>query len=112
MSILILIPIFLALLAVGFVFYLFQQIKKSEQAEGEVFEISKLIKGGARIFLKREFQAIIAIFAIIAVILGFVQKTSLASLMFLFGALISVLTGYLGMMISVTANPKIVQKAQ
>jgi K(+)-stimulated pyrophosphate-energized sodium pump len=112
MSILILIPVFLALLAVAFVFYLFQKIRKSEQAEGKVLEISKLIKDGTKTLVLREVKTMIVVFIITAIALGFVQKTIYAPLMFLFGALISVIAGYLGMRVSTAINPKIVQKAQ
>jgi len=112
MSLLILIPIILAIADIAFVFLIFKKITKSEKEEEKILEIAKLIKDGAKAFLFREFKSMALVFVLVAIILGIIQKTFLAPAMFLCGAFISSLTGYIGMMVSTTANAKTAHKAQ
>jgi len=112
MSILILIPIVLAVVDLVFVLYIFNKINRSEKGEGKALEIAKAIQDGAKAFLIREFKTMAIVFILVAIVLGLIQKTYLAPLMFLFGAVISSLTGYLGMMVSTMANVKTAHKAQ
>jgi K(+)-stimulated pyrophosphate-energized sodium pump len=107
-----LIPLFFALLDIFFVFYLIGRIKKVSPGQEKIKEISQAIKEGARAFLKREFKSMILIFLLVAFLLGIIQKTPLASIIFLLGAFASSLAGYVGMTISTLANSRTANKAQ
>ena len=112
MSILIIIPAVLAIADIVFVFYLIKSIKKANPGNKKIQEIAQAIREGAKVFLKREFKAMALIFILIAILLGFIQKTSLASIIFLFGIFTSSLAGYIGMMVSTLANSRTTVKAQ
>ncbi len=102
----------MGIIDLAFVFYLIAQIKKINISSPKIKEISEAIKDGASAFLKREIRAMIIIFLLIAFALGFIQKTGLAPIIFLFGGLTSILAGYAGMMVSTITNARTTEKAQ
>ena len=112
MSSIVLIPVALALIDIFFVLALIFEIKKVKTGQDRIREISKLISQGADVFLRREFKTMLLVFAIVAVFLGLIQKTALAPIIFLLGAITSSLAGYTGMKISTHANGRTANKAQ
>ena len=111
MSTLVLVPIFFALADICFAYYLYRKIKKDDTGENNIVEIARAIRQGARAFLIREFKSMAVVFLLVAIVLALIQKTILAPVIFLLGAVISSLTGYLSIMISTMANPRIINKA-
>jgi len=101
-----------ALLDIIFVLYLIRKIKKISPGEKQIKEIAQAIQVGARAFLKREFKSMFLIVILVAFLLGLIQKTWQASLIFLFGAITSSFAGYIGMTISTLANQRCANKAQ
>jgi K(+)-stimulated pyrophosphate-energized sodium pump len=105
------IPIIVSVLTVIFVLFLIQQIKNQESGDERMTEISNAVREGAISYLKRQYKTVgIVSFVIFLILcLAFDIKTGLA---FLIGAALSALSGFIGMMISTTANLKVAQSAK
>ncbi len=99
-----LIPLISSLSAIVFTFFLIRKINKSSSGSGRMIEISQAIQEGAKTFLKREFKVMVIVLALIALGLGLMTKSPLKILIFLSGAGVSYLAGYIGMMVSTQAN--------
>jgi K(+)-stimulated pyrophosphate-energized sodium pump len=118
-------------IAIGVGLYLVRSVMKADQGTPKMIEIAKAIQEGAEAFLKRQFRTIIIIIVPLAVLIFFtatqVVKTGPSGLpivedghrvlaltftqagiyrviCFLFGALFSGLTGFIGMSIAVRGN--------
>jgi len=116
---LLVIPIIISLLSLGFAYYLVTWIKKSEDGSEKMIQIFKAIKEGANAFLKRQYKTIGIISVLLAILFfgayAFSGKMVLGiqtSLAFLFGAFCSALAGYIGMWIAVRSNIKTAAAAQ
>ncbi|XOA42869.1 MAG: sodium-translocating pyrophosphatase [Candidatus Nealsonbacteria bacterium] len=99
-----LISIISSLSAIAFAVFLIQKIKQASSGSGKMIEISQAIREGAKTFLKREFKVMVIVLALIALGLGLMTKSPLKVLVFLGGAGVSYLAGYIGMMVSTQAN--------
>jgi len=105
------IPIIISIFSLIFAYFLIKEIKAAPSGTGKMIEISQAIREGALAFLKRQNKTVfflaIILFFILWLALGF--KTGLG---FLIGALASALAGYIGMMISTSANVKVAEAAK
>ncbi len=100
------ISILIALGGLAFASFLVSKIKASESGPESAQKISNYIREGATAFLRKEYQALL-VFVLIVVILMLVSPIGWrVSLVFVFGAFFSALTGNLGMKIATTANVK------
>lgn len=117
---LLILPITISILSLGFVYYLYTKLKKQDNGNEKMQEIAGAIQQGANAYLKRQNRTILIISAVIALILTFtglggesagVEGWKVAGA-FLFGAFCSALAGYIGMWISVRANLKAASGAQ
>lgn len=109
---LIYIPFIIAILDLLFVFFLIQKLKKVSPGGERVRAIANAIRDGAKTFLKREFITMLFIFVLVAIGLGFLNKGVFPSLIFLTGAVVSCLAGYIGMMVATSANVRTTSSAQ
>jgi len=107
-----LIPLIIGILDLGFVGYLIYRLKKSSSGNQSIQEIAKAIQDGAKTFLRREFQTMAIILIILAIGLGILNSSIIPPIIFLIGAIISSLAGYIGMMVSTIANVKTTSAAQ
>jgi len=104
-------PIIVSVLTIIFVLYLIGRIKNSPSGSEKMVEISKAIQEGAVSYLKRQYKtiAVVSIFLFIILWLAFGFKMGLG---FLIGALLSALSGFIGMMVSTRANLKVAEAAK
>jgi len=105
------IPILTSIFAIVFVIYLVQGIRKNPSGSDRMIGISKAIQQGAVSYLKRQYKTVALVSVVLFLILLFVFdfKTSLA---FLVGAILSALSGFIGMMVSTRANLKVAESAK
>lgn len=101
-----------AVVAVAFALYFYKDIFSKDTGTPEMQKISNAIREGAMAYLARQYKTIGIISVILAVILGIagaleffgdVSKWTIA-IAFLIGAGFSILSGYIGMYISVNSN--------
>jgi len=101
-----------AVVALVFAIYFFRNIWSKDKGTPEMQKISNAIETGAMAYLKRQYKTIGIISVILAVILGlagFIDGFEdylgpMVAIAFLIGAGFSILSGFIGMKISVNAN--------
>ena len=98
----ILVPI---IAAVGLIvaFILARWIKAKPEGPDRMVEISGFIRQGAMAFLKREYQFLIVFIVVLVLVLGFAINWTTA-ILYLVGAVLSVLAGYFGMKVATWGN--------
>ncbi len=93
-----------------FVAYLIKGIKDKPSGSEKMISISKAIQEGAVAYLKTQYKAVsivlVFLFILLLITLGFT-----AAVGFLIGAVLSALSGFIGMMVSTRANVKVAQAA-
>jgi len=105
------VAIIVAFIALAYAAYLSFKIMKAAPGSEKMQEIARAIKEGANAFMARQYKTI-AIFAVIITailfgLFGFPIATG-----FLFGAILSGISGYIGMSISVRANVRTAETAK
>ena len=105
-------PIIVSTLSLFFVYFLIRKIQRSESGIGKMLSVGQAIREGASAFLKREFQIMAIVLGLISIVIGFISHSFFEAVVFLFGAGISSLAGYLGMMVSTQANVRTCHAAQ
>jgi len=105
------IPIIVSILTIAFVSFLIQQIRKQESGDQKMVEIAKAVREGAISYLKRQSKTvgIVSFIIFLILLLAFSASTAVA---FLIGAVLSGISGFIGMMVSTTANLKVAQAAK
>ena len=108
-----------ALAALGYAYFLVQEVLKADQGTPRMQEISKAVQEGARAYLNRQFRTL-GVFAIIVFLLllalpvndgGFIVQFGRA-LFFLVGASFSATVGYIGMTLATQANVRVAAAAR
>lgn len=92
-----------AILALIFAYGLSSWISKMDEGTDRMKEISGYIKEGAMAFLKREYKTMAFVILILFLILGFGINWTTAVL-YVFGAIFSVLSGFFGMRVATKGN--------
>src|SRR3989344_8018726 len=98
-------PIIVSLFAVAFVFFLIKKINRAPVAKDKAIEITKAIQEGASSFLKRQYKTVsivaFVLFLLLWIFMGWVMAFG-----FLLGAVLSGLSGFIGMWGSTQANTR------
>lgn len=129
------IGILIALMALGYAFYLYRKVLSFDEGEERVREISSYIKEGSKAFLRREYKVIYTYIAVafVVILVGFyfgydkisgltegsntniiIEQTKYSNLFFalgtafsfVFGAFFSLAAGYIGMKSATNANSR------
>ena len=93
-----------AAIALVVAFCLSSWISKADEGNDRMKEISGYIREGAMAFLKREYKSMAIVIAILFVLIGFGLKSWTTAILYVIGALLSVLAGYFGMNVATKGN--------
>src|SRR3989338_2450689 len=106
-------PIIVSLFAIGFVFFLIAQINKAPAAKDKAVAITEAIKEGAMSFLKRQYQTVsivaLILFFILLIVPGMGWKIAVG---FLIGAVLSGVSGFIGMLVSTQTNTRVAEASK
>ncbi|MFB0918033.1 MAG: sodium/proton-translocating pyrophosphatase, partial [Clostridiaceae bacterium] len=107
----ILISTLVGLAAIILSLFLTQWVKKQEAGNARMQEIAGFIREGAMAFLKQEYKYMVAVLAVMFLVIGF-GINFLTGGLFLFGAILSVLAGAIGMNVATLGNVRTASAAQ
>jgi len=100
-----------ALVGLSVMLILLKNIRAIKISSEKAKELASYIKNGAMAFLKEEYKIILVFAAVVAVLIGFLMSP-LAAFLFTLGALISMTTGFIGMMAATDANVRTTMAAK
>lgn len=104
-------PIIVSLFAIVFALFLLRKINKASSGSKEMIKLSLTIREGVMTFLKRKYKVtgIVTLFLFFILWLFLGLKPSFG---FLLGVVVSILVGFIGMIISFRANVKVAEAAK
>ncbi len=99
--------------AIGLIvaFALASWIKKQNEGTDRMKEIASYIREGAMAFLKREYKTMIIVIIVLFILIG-VAISWTTAILYVIGALLSVLAGYFGMNVATRGNVRTANAAQ
>ncbi|MDI6717656.1 MAG: sodium-translocating pyrophosphatase [Patescibacteria group bacterium] len=100
-----------SLIAVIYSVFIIFWLKKQPEGDDKMKEISGAIRDGAKAYLNRQYKTVAVIAAALAILIGMFLGW-IFSLGFLIGAVISALTGYIGMNVSIRSNTRTAESAK
>ena len=98
------------IVALLFAMYFAIEVLRKDKGTGRLLEVSAAIKEGSVAFLSRQYRSI-ALFAILIAAIIYIAFGFVAAVSFAFGAFLSALAGYIGMVISIKANVRVAKAA-
>src|SRR3989338_4433541 len=110
MALIIYFPIIVSLFAIAFVFFLITKINKAPVAKDKAVAITAAIQEGAISYLKRQYKTV----SIVAIILtvGLLFMGWKIAVGFLIGAVLSGLSGFIGMLVSTQTNTRVAEASK
>ncbi len=103
-------PIIVSLFAIAFVWYLVMQIKKAPVADGKAIAITQAVQEGAMSYLKRQYKTISIVAVVLFILLLFMGMP--IAIGFLIGAVLSGVSGFVGMLVSTQTNTRVAEAAK
>jgi K(+)-stimulated pyrophosphate-energized sodium pump len=103
-------PIIVSLFAIAFVWFLVSQIKKSPVAGDKAIAITAAVQEGAMSYLKRQYATVSVVGIILFIVLFFMGWH--IAIGFLIGAVLSGVSGFIGMIVSTQANTRVAEAAK
>ncbi|HKW45260.1 MAG TPA: sodium/proton-translocating pyrophosphatase, partial [Candidatus Eremiobacteraceae bacterium] len=100
------------ILAIAYGGYLISWILRKSDGNPKMREIAAAIQEGAMAYMKRQYGTIAVVAIVLAIVLAVVFKGWEASVGFLVGAILSGLTGFIGMSVAVRANVRTAEAAK
>jgi len=100
-----------AIIALIFAFGLAAWITKMDEGTERMKEIASYIREGSMAFLKREYQTMVVVIAVLFLLIGLTVGW-VTAVLYLLGALLSVLAGFFGMQVATRGNVRTAQAAQ
>ena len=79
-------------------------IKKADEGNDRMKEIAGYIREGAMAFLSREYKIMAIVIIVLALLIGFGLQSVTTAVLYVVGALLSVLAGYFGMKVATLGN--------
>ncbi len=104
-------PIVVSLFAIAFVWFLIVQIRKSPVAKDKAVAITAAIQEGAMSYMKRQYKTVAVVAAVLFVVLWIFMGWEIA-IGFMIGAVLSGVSGFIGMIISTQANTRVAKAAE
>ena len=102
-----------ALLAIIYGAIVIRLILKMPSGNDKMKEIARAIQEGANAFLNRQYKSVAIVAAILFLVIWFIPSLGkMTAFAFLTGAVLSALTGYIGMFVSVRANVRTTEAAR
>ena len=102
-----------ALVAIVYGVITIASILRLPEGNDKMKEIAKAIQDGAKAFLNRQYRSVAIVAVILFLIIGFIPALGwMTALAFIIGAILSALTGYIGMFVSVRANVRTTEAAR
>lgn len=93
-----------AVIALLVAFCLSSWISKADEGTDRMKEIGGFIREGAMAFLKREYKTMVIVIAVLFVLIGVGLGSWTTAILYVIGALLSVLAGYFGMNVATKGN--------
>jgi K(+)-stimulated pyrophosphate-energized sodium pump len=102
-----------ALVAIIYGAIVIASILRLPEGNDKMKEIARAIQAGAKAFLNRQYKSVAIVAVILFLLIGFVPALGwTTALAFISGAILSALTGYIGMFVSVRANVRTTEAAR
>ncbi|MCI6853722.1 MAG: sodium-translocating pyrophosphatase [Firmicutes bacterium] len=100
--------------AIGLIvaFCLAAWIKKADEGTDRMKEIASYIREGAMAFLAREYKTMVIVIAVLFLLIGFGLQSWTTAILYVCGALLSVLAGFFGMKVATLGNVRTANAAR
>lgn len=112
MNVLAIIAVVAAIIGLAVAIGLASWIGKAEEGTDRMKEIAGYIREGAMAFLKREYKIMVIVIAVLFLLIGFGLGNWVTAVLYVFGALLSVLAGFFGMKVATLGNVRTAHAAQ
>lgn len=87
-------------------------IKKADEGTDRMKEIAGYIREGAMAFLKREYKTMVIVIVVLFLLIGFGLQSWTTAILYVCGALLSVLAGFFGMKVATLGNVRTANAAR